>query len=520
MRAQYGAFNSALRNLYGNDNIIRLAAKEVFGGQKPFDFDDSLFDDVASLVYRNGGFDISQLEDPAARAVICETLRVLNTAIDSSLPHEVPETVRYALENNAFIFSGFKTFHSMREIGLSMVTDNGDIKPFNDFMVEVKKINQMYNHNYLRAEYYHAVGTSLMAARWHDFEQDGDRYNLQYRTANDGHVREEHAILHNTTLPPSDPFWDKYLPPNGWGCRCTVAQVLKDDFKVSDSDLAMKRGDNCTAGVKQQIFRYNPGKSLQLFPPKHPYFKTPTDAKKAIEGNLTEMYNNGIGGHVPPSLNTQEQKAWIENEHALADTITEQGKPMTHEEANEHHANPNYRKGVHNGYSQNCQSCVVAYELRRRGYDVEAFMRVVGDANNVPEKLAYHTELAWRVPGTNEIPKKVIAGGIKSRDVDKRGRVITKTKSLSELNAELNELTKEPGRYHINWTWKGRGTGHIVTCEKFANGGIRIYDPQTGEIFKWSEIANDIKLDKGVGVLRVDNLIINMDVINGIVKPK
>lgn len=222
------------------------------------------------------------LQRPEIRALVDETAAIICGAVDSSLPHEVPLAVRYALENNAFVFSGFKTFHSMREIGLSMVTDKGDIKPFNDFMADVKKINQMYNHNYLRAEYNHAVGSSLMAARWIDYEKDADRYNLQYRTANDGRVREEHAILHDTTLPPSDPFWDKYYPPNGWGCRCTVVQVLKEDFQVSDSDLAMKRGDNCTDGVKKQIFRYNPGKSLQLFPPKHPYFKTPTDAKKEI----------------------------------------------------------------------------------------------------------------------------------------------------------------------------------------------------------------------------------------------
>lgn len=49
-------------------------------------------------------------------------------------------------------------------------------------------------------------------------------------------------------------------------------QVIKDDYTLSDPELAMKRGDNCTASVKQQMFRYNPGKTLQLFPPKHPYF--------------------------------------------------------------------------------------------------------------------------------------------------------------------------------------------------------------------------------------------------------
>lgn len=110
-----------------------------------------------------------------------------------------------------------------------------------------------------------------MAARWHDIEKDGDRYDLQYRTANDGKVREEHALLHNTTLPVSDPFWDKYYPPNGWNCRCTVLQVRKGKYPTSDPAMAMLRGDNCTDSVKQQMFRYNPGKTMELFPPKHPY---------------------------------------------------------------------------------------------------------------------------------------------------------------------------------------------------------------------------------------------------------
>ena len=288
MSTTYGAFNSALNNLY-KDDILQLADKK-----KPFEFDDSLFDAVAKLIYENGGFDISQLEDPAARAVINETLRVLSTAIDSGLPHEVPETVRYALENNAFIFSGFKTFHSMREIGLSMVTDKGDIKPFNLFLNDVKTINNKYNHNYLYAEYNHAVGTSLMAAKWLDFEKDSDRYDLQYRTANDDRVREEHALLHNTTLPASDPFWDKYYPPNGWNCRCTVVQVRKGKYPTSDPQLAMKRGDNCTDGVKQRMFRYNPGKTMQLFPPKHPYYKAPDNAKKTIEEVARYEHNKAL----------------------------------------------------------------------------------------------------------------------------------------------------------------------------------------------------------------------------------
>lgn len=38
----------------------------------------------------------------------------------------------------------------------------------------------------------------------------------------------------------------------------------------------------------------------------------------------------------------------------------------------------------------------MAYELRRRGYDVETLGRIFGDKNNIPNKLAFHTELAWK----------------------------------------------------------------------------------------------------------------------------
>ncbi len=316
LREQYGAFNTALQSLYDDDTLL-LAERE-----KNFEFDDAVFDEAVRRVYDLQGFDAEKLADPAIRELITETARILGAAIDKglvgtlgssvrgsesksatqappaptdSVEHEVPETLRYALENNAFTFSGFKTFHCMREVGLSLTNDEGHIKPFAEFLTDVKKINQKYNHHYLEAEYNHAVAASQMASRWHDFEQDGDDYNLQYRTADDDRVREDHAVLHNTTLPPSDPFWDKYFPPNGWNCRCTVVQVRKEKYPVSDPALAMLRGDNCTDGEKKKIFRYNPGKSLELFPPKHPYYKVPAKVRQAVE--VAEVLREDVYKH-------------------------------------------------------------------------------------------------------------------------------------------------------------------------------------------------------------------------------
>ncbi len=280
LRRSYLAFNAALGALYEAD-LLELSA-----GTPGPDFDDTAFFDAAGMVYDAGAFDASQLTTPVARRLIAETLKQIKAGIDSGIPHETPEVVRYALENNAFIFSGFKAYHTLREVGLSLLTDKGDIKPFETFRRDVETVNNRYNHNYLYAEYNHAVGASLMAARWQQIEKDGDRYDLQYRTAQDDRVREDHAILHGTTLPPSDPFWSLYLPPNGWNCRCTAVQVRKDKYPQSDPNLAMLRGNNCTEAAKQQIFRFNPGKDLKLFPPKHPYYKgpKPEQVKQAIDG--------------------------------------------------------------------------------------------------------------------------------------------------------------------------------------------------------------------------------------------
>ena len=288
LRRSYRAFNAALGSLYENDFL------ELANGTDVPEFDDTAFFDAAGMVYNAGSFDASMLNTPEARRLVAETLHQIKRGIDSGLPHEVPEVVRHALENNAFIFSGFKAYHTLREVGLSLVTDKGDIKPFETFRRDVEAVNNRYNHNYLYAEYNHAVGSSLMAARWQQIEADGGRYDLQYRTAQDDRVREDHAILHGTTLPPSDPFWSLYLPPNGWNCRCTAVQVRKGKYPQSDPALSMLRGNNCTETAKQQIFRFNPGKDLKLFPPKHPYYKAPDDAKKVVEQMSEEQERHYI----------------------------------------------------------------------------------------------------------------------------------------------------------------------------------------------------------------------------------
>lgn len=106
----------------------------------------------------------------------------------------------------------------------------------------------------MRAEYNFAVQSCQMAVRWHEFSKDDDDYNLQYRTANDGKVRPAHQVLNGVTLSFSDKFWNDYYPPLDWNCRCTVVQVRKNKYPLSNSNKAIKQGELATDTPQKRIF--------------------------------------------------------------------------------------------------------------------------------------------------------------------------------------------------------------------------------------------------------------------------
>lgn len=159
----------------------------------------------------------------------------------------------------------------MQEVSSLLKDENGGFKSFDKFKLDASKVGKIYNENYLQAEYNFAVQSCQMAVKWHEYSQDGDNYNLQYRTANDGKVRPAHQALNGVTLPFSDKFWNNYYPPLDWNCRCTVVQVRKSKYPVSDSKKAIKQGELATDTPKKKMFRFNAGKEMKIFPSKHPY---------------------------------------------------------------------------------------------------------------------------------------------------------------------------------------------------------------------------------------------------------
>lgn len=228
------------------------------------------FKDAMKVLFHQKGssFSIDIMADKNVQNLIEAHTSVLDRNLQRL---EMSDLMRQRLQRSNYIFSGIKTFHELNEAFPSLIDENGNRKPFEQFLNDVRNIDRTYNQNYLRAEYNFCQASADMAARWERFEEDGDRYNLQYRTANDDKVRPQHAALHGVTLPISDPFWKTYYPPNGWNCRCTVVQVRKSKYPVTPHDEAMTRGAEATGKDTKGIFQFNPGIQQKTFPDYNPY---------------------------------------------------------------------------------------------------------------------------------------------------------------------------------------------------------------------------------------------------------
>ncbi len=291
--AYYHGLHAALEDLYGHIPVDTLADGDDPSDKIPFRH----LLKAAESIFKNKGYKPEMLAGPEGQRLINDIHDTFRQAVNEGIAdNDIPESMARKLDRDTFMFSGFKAHHELSEVGLALRDRDGKVKGYEAFEHDVLKIHNTYNRNYLKSEYGFAVASSQMAAKWQDVEAGRGRYDLQYRTANDGRVREEHAAMHGITLPADDLFWDKYYPPNGWRCRCTAVEVNKGKFPVSDSKEAERIGDKATTHLdrfgnnKDKIFRFNPGKEGKVFPPKHPYGKVDKEVRKTVEA-MAEKYS-------------------------------------------------------------------------------------------------------------------------------------------------------------------------------------------------------------------------------------
>jgi SPP1 gp7 family putative phage head morphogenesis protein len=263
---------SNLHNPEQNEGIAKALLQYASGKDicTPVDLVREKFDRMMKVLFRQEGasLEIGILASEEAQDFIETHSSVLNGSFRQV---EMSEAMRKRLERSNYIFSGLKTFHELNEAFPSLLDENGNRKTFERFLNDVRKIDETYNSNYLRAEFNFVQASAEMAAKWERFMQDGDRYYLQYRTAGDAKVRPTHAEMAGITLPASDPFWEEFYPPNGWGCRCSVVQVRKSKYPATDHEEAMARGESALELDKKGMFRFNAGMEQKTMPDYNPY---------------------------------------------------------------------------------------------------------------------------------------------------------------------------------------------------------------------------------------------------------
>lgn len=193
------------------------------------------------------------------------------------------------VQNNIFQFSGAKTYSELKELR-DAVYENGHLLSKPDFRRRARQINYDYNETYLEAERQQVMAAGTQGSRWLDIEESADTHPyLEYVTAEDDRVREEHRRLAGIILPVDDPFWDQYYPPNGWRCRCSVRKITEREYDRKTENYEYRdMGDYLDSEHAQKVagkvvakpFRHNVGTSEVFERDEHPYFKANKDAKE------------------------------------------------------------------------------------------------------------------------------------------------------------------------------------------------------------------------------------------------
>ncbi|MBT1171281.1 toxin glutamine deamidase domain-containing protein [Bifidobacterium sp. SO4] len=192
---------------------------------------------------------------------------------------------------------------------------------------------------------------------------------------------------------------------------------------------------------------------------------------------------------------------FAERRRMLDRLLDNPGQPMSISKADRSHANPKFESHGWR-YRNNCQSCVPAYEMRRRGVNVKAR----GFGSTESQKVKMDTTLAWINPATGRPPTWRSVGSM------------TEDLVFSRIRRRVN-----PGeRYAMSFAWQRPGMGHIVVLERpWTNkaGDIIVVDPQSGKRQTLEQYFRRYPVDaRSVGIYRIDNLELNRDIAPGLME--
>lgn len=171
-------------------------------------------------------------------------------------------------------------------------------------------------------------------------------------------------------------------------------------------------------------------------------------------------------------------------------------KKIDETQTNEDHQdaiNPDYDPEKFD-YSYNCSFCTAAYDLRKRGYDVEAMPISVLEGPQIDDILSWYD-------GAVEVTERSIRATLPE---DERYNNNTRAAALENSL----EAYGDGARGHLAMYWK-YGGGHDIVWE-IENGEAVFRDCQTNEVY---DIAEILPYVNNYSFVRVDNCDITEDVL-------
>lgn len=219
-----------------------------------------------------GSINPRNLTEKEAKKLFTATLRTLKSGVKTAFNYDsYDKELLRELNENIYVFSAAKTYTEVKDIS-SLITSEGKLVPFSEFKKAAKAKFDIYNVDYLQAEYDTAVGQAQTAVKWQQIESEAKLFPyLQRKAVMDANTSPECVLLNDIIAPVGDPFWRTRSPLTHFKCRCIITQIDKyADVKLS----SQSKKDNAIEKTKHinPLFKGNPGIDKVVFNETHPYF--------------------------------------------------------------------------------------------------------------------------------------------------------------------------------------------------------------------------------------------------------
>ena len=214
----------------------------------------------------------------------------------------------------------------------------------------------------------------------------------------------------------------------------------------------------------------------------------PIQSKKSPDYKYLARVKNPSTGEYRYFYDEKELKAYYENngdpeEKDLANKYKLKDKSTTPDQDMKE-INERYSESL--DYQMNCYSCSIAYDLRRRGFDVEA---LADNDGSDPESVL-------------EVYDDIDSDGFVS-DVN----FLDAESETDVLYSYMEQSFEDEARGLFVFIWLS-GSGHVINWEK-RNGKLEFRDCQNGKIYSKKEMAELLSVTARICYIRTDNKKLN-----------